>query len=395
MGTATVTTFYAASHQTSIMAVPRPSIVEIQGFLQPFPYGREGESSMAARIAKEVDPSTEIKPNQPYGEIWIGSTHANGPATVLSGSQKGTPLKDLLATDPKFYLGEPLLSNATMQRMYKNDLPFLFKILSFDKALPLQAHPDPQLGKQLRQQEAAQKGKNEDFVDDNGKPEISVALSDFTAFVGFRPPSHIAAFMDAVPEFAALFTSAQIDDIKRAASTPDDSVLSKKALRSLFDTIMHMPGAEIQGYVSAIAEKVGLAENKVAAFNKAITEKLESGGPSAAFGDNENASSLARVWKRNAELFGETDVGIIVTTYLMNLLELKPGHRRPIPAPRVLRWWDGSTRLKTHQVRRGARNNCKAHKWLCLGLRQHSIWNYAGFLARLSLQGSRNVRLER
>ena len=51
----------------------------------------------------------------------------------------GQKLGDLVASDPEYYLGKKLLSNQDMQDMYKDDLPFLFKILSFDKALPLQA----------------------------------------------------------------------------------------------------------------------------------------------------------------------------------------------------------------------------------------------------------------
>lgn len=137
------------------VTVGRPSILELRGYLQPFEYGREGSASMAARYAKLVDPSIKIKEGQPYGEIWLGSTHKNGPSTILTSSllTNGTKLRDVIASDPEYYLGSKLLANAKMQEMYRNDLPFLFKILSFDKALPLQAHPDPELGRKLRKQE--------------------------------------------------------------------------------------------------------------------------------------------------------------------------------------------------------------------------------------------------
>lgn len=65
------------------------------------------------------------------------------------------------------------MKNEFMQELYKDDLPFLFKILSFDKALPLQAHPDHKLGAKLRKREKIKYlGYNSDFVDDNGKPEV-------------------------------------------------------------------------------------------------------------------------------------------------------------------------------------------------------------------------------
>lgn len=95
-------------------------------------------------------------------QIWLGSTHKNGPCTVHNGPNRGKLLKDLIQSNPEFYLGPKLLANSRMQELYKNDLPFLFKVLSFNKALPLQAHPDPSLGSKLKKQEKEQQGKNED-----------------------------------------------------------------------------------------------------------------------------------------------------------------------------------------------------------------------------------------
>lgn len=141
-------------------------------------------------------------------------------------------------------------------------------------------------------------------VDDNGKPEVSVALSDFTAFVGFRPPQHIKAFFDAVPEFAALFNSSQRQLIETA--TNDDSK-AKEALKSLFDTAIHLDPSKIKDTV----EK--------------LNQKLESSGPEGTFGKVDDAKALAQIWKKHGKIFGSKDVGLIVTTFLMNLIQLKPG----------------------------------------------------------------------
>lgn len=142
-------------------------------------------------------------------------------------------------------------------------------------------------------------------VDENGKPEVSVALTDFTAFVGFRPPSHIVAFMAAVPEFADLFSEGERDQIRNAQNA--DKTTAKAALKTLFGTL------------------IGYSEDKAKAFILGITEKLRARGPKAAFGDNEDAESLSGVWKRNLEVFGDKDVGVIITAYLMNLVQLKAG----------------------------------------------------------------------
>lgn len=122
------------------------SIVQLTPFLQPFPYGKNGLESLAARYSLEtpgskakVDKEGGIKSDQPYGEIWFGS-HENGPAEVEG--QGGKKLKDLIKENPEFYLGKKLLNDKQMNSQYENDLPYLFKVLSFDKPLPLQCHPE-------------------------------------------------------------------------------------------------------------------------------------------------------------------------------------------------------------------------------------------------------------
>ncbi|KAK9900783.1 RmlC-like cupin [Cystobasidium minutum MCA 4210] len=296
----------------------KPSLFEVKPYLQPFPYGKEGENSRAARIAKEVL-GTEIDPKQPYGEIWIGSTHKNGPSEVMQTGQK---LRDLVASDPEYYLGKKLLSNQDMQDMYKNDLPFLFKILSFDKALPLQAHPDPNLGSKLKKQEEKQQGKNEDFVDENGKPEVSVALTDFTGFIGFRPPADIAAFIEKNPQLAELFSKDQVDQVKKAASGNDNKA-SVQAIKDLFAVL------------------IKLSEDKAKELILKINDKVDKQGAAAVFGDNKDADALAKVWNRNMEVYGKGDVGILVTSFLMNLMQLPPGEGCWILADDIHAYVDG------------------------------------------------------
>lgn len=61
----------------------------------------------------------------------------------------------------------------------------LLKILSIDKALPLQLHPNKDLATKLHQKDPEQ------FTDPNHKPEIAVALSKFEVFAGFKPLADI------------------------------------------------------------------------------------------------------------------------------------------------------------------------------------------------------------
>ncbi len=71
-------------------------------------------------------------------------------------------------------------------------LPFLPKILSIAKALPLQIHPNKDLAAKLH-------AKNPDqFTDDNHKPEIAIALGKFEVFAGWKATSDIQALFDAL-----------------------------------------------------------------------------------------------------------------------------------------------------------------------------------------------------
>lgn len=134
-------------------------------------------------------------------ELAILGDHKKGPSKSL---KTGTPLRDLITGEPQSYL-----SKAVQQKFPGTDgapqLPFLFKVLSFDKALPLQAHPDKSLAEKLMRQEHEEEGRNEQFVDPNHKPEVAIALSnDFSAFVGFRPVEEIQSFIKCVPELQDL-----------------------------------------------------------------------------------------------------------------------------------------------------------------------------------------------
>ncbi len=97
---------------------------------------------------------------KPWAELWLG-THPNGP-TVLDD---GTPLSDLTGA-----------------------LPYLLKVLSAAEPLSLQVHPTAE--------QAAAGFERGVFADPNAKPELLVALTEFEAFCGFRPPARTLALLE-------------------------------------------------------------------------------------------------------------------------------------------------------------------------------------------------------
>ncbi|BGP12822.1 hypothetical protein JCM10213_008083 [Rhodosporidiobolus nylandii] len=301
-----------------------PSIVQLKPFLQPFPYGRNGMDSWAAQyalqtpsLAKGVEKNGGIKEDQPYGEIWLGSTHQNGPCYIEG---KNESLKDLIQKDPQHFLGSKLLQDGQMNSQYPNDLPYLFKVLSFDKPLPLQCHPDKKLGEALKDAEKKQKWRNSDFVDSNAKPEVGVALSPFTAFVGFRPLEQLNAILNAVPEFRELYKNSLASFSSTATSSPSDEA-AKDALQSLFREGINLPQDKVKELTESLSKRLA-NEGAEAVFGAANAFQAES--KANASGESE-AQAMARVFNISVGTYGVEDVGTIVAASLMNVLRMEKG----------------------------------------------------------------------
>jgi mannose-6-phosphate isomerase len=79
-----------------------------------------------------------------------------------------------------------------------SQLPFLFKVLSVNQSLSIQAHPDKALAKELHTRDP----KN--YPDDNHKPEVAIALTKFEALCSFRLQSEIQASFSYYPELCFL-----------------------------------------------------------------------------------------------------------------------------------------------------------------------------------------------
>lgn len=120
--------------------------------------------------------------NEPFAEYWIG-VHPRGDATVIKGADN-RPLSEYV------------------------DLPFLLKILDVDDMLSIQSHPtkaQAEVG-YAREHEAAipLDAKHRIFKDQNHKPELMVAESDFWLLHGFQSLRKIKAIIERTPEFAPL-----------------------------------------------------------------------------------------------------------------------------------------------------------------------------------------------
>ncbi|MBV7282769.1 mannose-6-phosphate isomerase, class I [Corynebacterium sp. TAE3-ERU30] len=179
----------------------------------------------------------------PIAELWFGA-HPASPSTV-----DGEPLSELIAQQPSAWLGERIADR------YQNRLPYLVKILAADEPLSLQAHPSKQQAEDGWERENALGipvgGAQRNYKDDNHKPEVLVALSEFEAMAGFRPLAQTIQLLRQLNCAAMERYLHMIDDGQALAEKEEEN-----RLRALFTTWITIPTAAraelIQNLIGAI-----------------------------------------------------------------------------------------------------------------------------------------------
>jgi mannose-6-phosphate isomerase len=130
-------------------------------------------------------------------ELWMGA-HPQAPSWLVSldGAGETEALDALIAADPVRVLG------ADCAERFGPRLPFLLKVISAERPLSLQVHPDAE---QAQQGFAAEEAAGIDraapqrcYRDPYAKPEMLVALTDFRVLQGFRPAAQAAAALEAL-----------------------------------------------------------------------------------------------------------------------------------------------------------------------------------------------------
>ncbi|KAF8251098.1 mannose-6-phosphate isomerase [Wilcoxina mikolae CBS 423.85] len=217
-------------------------LYQLQCGTNSYDWGKIGADSAAARFAAATEQSEfKIEPHKPYAELWMG-THPSNPSKDVA---TGRTLLELVTEN------QALLSKPVAER-YGQKLPFLFKVLSIQKALSIQAHPDKKLAERLHKEDP----KN--YPDDNHKPEMTIAVTPFDGFCGFRPLDQIASFLIHVPELRSLVGEEEADKFIKAVSSTADStdpdVVSKNkaALKSLFTALMTSEDSRIKELASSL-----------------------------------------------------------------------------------------------------------------------------------------------
>lgn len=172
---------------------------------------------------------------KPFAEYWMGA-HDNAPSLVVTSEGK-IPLNEFIAKDPLGLLGKQV--NDTFGR-----LPYLLKVLDVNDMLSIQVHPTKSAA--VAEFEAENKkgtplsAANRNYKDDNHKPELMVALSDFWLLHGFRNTDETAVIIGKIPELNFLIPYHDDGDHTRiyrhVMTMPQEEV--NQALQPLLDRII-------------------------------------------------------------------------------------------------------------------------------------------------------------
>ncbi len=243
-------------------------------------------------------------PNQegrPFAEYWMGA-HDKAPSELLgvvpavgssggssgAGKEQGNgtvKLNEYIRAFPRELLGAEIAERF-------GSLPYLLKILDVKDMLSIQVHPSKSYAEKAFLAENKHgiplDAPDRNYKDDNHKPELMVALSDFWLLHGFKPAALLKLILGRTPELRFL-----------------EPVFSGEGYAGLYRTVMEMEPLKVNGVLGPLLDRI-LPDYREGRLSK----------------DRED------FWAARAALtFNETgriDRGIF-SVYLFNLVNLRPG----------------------------------------------------------------------
>lgn len=241
-------------------------------------------------------------------------THPNGPSSIVIPGSDGAedevvPLQDWLKAHPDALGGEAVAA------LCEGDsaLPYLFKVLSINKALSIQAHPAKERASILH-------GERPDvYKDGNHKPEMTCALTPMDAMCGFRSAPEIAEHLRTVPELRAMCG----EEGKRPCAARAASAVSlTSSIGAASEAFVAESKASEDGSVEPATLK-GLFTSYmtcepavVAEQSAALASRLDSAPAGTLSSTDAHALRLTREYPG--------DVGV-VAPYVLNCVTLSPG----------------------------------------------------------------------
>jgi mannose-6-phosphate isomerase len=268
------------------------NVFRLQGKIQHYAWGGQ---LFLPRLLSIPNPE-----GKPFAEYWLGA-HDSAPSELVFAPASleelapasignlhwtlSVKLNDYIKAWPEATLG-----TYTAHRFGR--LPYLLKILDVKDMLSIQVHPSKKEAEKEFEAEnkkgVAPDAPDRNYKDDNHKPELMVALSEFWLLHGFKPAGELKCILQNIPELQFLI--------------PD---FEQQGYQGLYKNVMEMEQARVNSVLQPLLDRI------IPAYEKNGLPKKDE-----------------NFWAARAALTfngpGKIDRGIF-SIYLFNLVNLHPG----------------------------------------------------------------------
>ena len=222
--------------------------------------------------------------NKPFAEYWMGA-HDNASSELIINDSQARKLNEYIRTFPYETLGDHVAGSF-------GRLPYLLKILDVRDMLSIQVHPS-KINAEKEFSDEQQKAipinaPHRNYKDDNHKPELMLALSEFWLLHGFKSKTALPEILQKTVELNFLAP-----------------IFEKEGYLSLYKTVMELDQLKVNEILQPLLDRI-----------------------IPAYQNNQLQKSDENFWAARAALTynepGKIDRGIF-SIYIFNLLNLHLG----------------------------------------------------------------------
>jgi mannose-6-phosphate isomerase len=252
------------------------SIFRLEGVVQHYNWGGKNFIPELLNLANDE--------KKPFAEYWLGA-HKQAPSVIRISDNIAVPIDRLIESSPQDALGKKVYQHFSR-------LPYLFKVLDVHDMLSIQVHPSKADAKQAYANEnekgIAHDDARRNYKDDNHKPEVMYALSEFWLLHGFRPEESMKEILQQIPELRFLH-----------------KIFVEYGYKEMYRHVMEMPQEEVNKHLDPLLKRI------IPLYNEG---KLSKSNPDFW------AARAAITFNKNSQV----DRGIF-SIYMFNLLQLNEG----------------------------------------------------------------------
>jgi len=205
----------------------RTKIFRLEGKVQHYAWGGH---QFIPGLLHQSNPA-----NQPFAEYWMGA-HDNAPSNIILPEGEKKALNEFIQSNPSQILGEPVSKRF-------GRLPYLFKVLDVKDMLSIQVHPSKEAAetgwKEENKLEKPLNAADRNYKDDNHKPELLYALSEFWLLHGFKSPEKLIITLQQVPELQFLLP-----------------IFDKNDYAEVYRIVMSMEQAEVNSHLQPLLGRI-------------------------------------------------------------------------------------------------------------------------------------------